>query len=252
MRLHERPSLVVTGGSSGIGAAVCLAAARSGWHVWIGYATGGDRAATLAAEIRELGHLASIVALPLDNPEVLVKGVERVARPPLPAAAVLCGGPAPDVSPLLRLTPDHFRYQLECAVVGHSIFITELWRQCFRRRGGGHVLAVLSAAQGPVTAPHMASYVAAKGGFEALLRAAAAELGRAGLRISVVRPGYVETPMLDAFEPRLLDLARHSAPGRRFLQPTQVAEALVAGLLAPPEPGVVAELPLERAKVASA
>jgi 3-oxoacyl-[acyl-carrier protein] reductase len=98
----------------------------------------------------------------------------------------------------------------------------------------------------------MASYVAAKGGFEALLRAAAAELGRAGLRVSVVRPSYVETPMLDAFEPRLLDLARHAAPGRRFLQPTVVAEALVAGLLAPPAPGVVAELPLDRAKVASA
>jgi NAD(P)-dependent dehydrogenase (short-subunit alcohol dehydrogenase family) len=252
MRLHERPSLVVTGGSSGIGAAVCLAAARSGWHVWVGYATGGDRAATLAAEIRELGHSASIVALPLDNPAVMLKGVERMARPPMPAAAILCGGPAPDISPFPRLAPDHFRYQLECAVVGHSVLIGELWRQCFRRRSGGHILAVLSAAQGPATAPYMASYVAAKGGFEALLRAAAAELGRAGLRVSVVRPGFVETPMLDVFEPRLLDLARQSAPARRFLQPTEVAEALLAGLLAPPAPGAVAELPLGQARVAFA
>jgi NAD(P)-dependent dehydrogenase (short-subunit alcohol dehydrogenase family) len=53
MRLHERLSLVVTGGSSGIGAAVCLAAARAGWHVWIGYARGGDRAAALAAAITD-------------------------------------------------------------------------------------------------------------------------------------------------------------------------------------------------------
>jgi 3-oxoacyl-[acyl-carrier protein] reductase len=252
MRLHDRPSLVVTGGSSGIGAAVCLAAARSGWHVWVGYASGGDRAATIAAEIRELGHSASIVALPLGSPELLVKGVERMARPPVPSAAILCGGPAPDVRPFLRLEPDDFRRQLDCTVVGHSVLIGELWRQCFRRRGGGHILAVLSAAQGPTTAPYMASYVAAKGGFEALLRAAAAELGRGGLRVSVVRPGFVETPMLDAFEPRLLDLARQSTPSRRFLQPTEVAEALVAGLLAPPAPGVVAELPLDRRKVAHA
>jgi 3-oxoacyl-[acyl-carrier protein] reductase len=152
----------------------------------------------------------------------------------------------------VKLTADQFRHQLDCAVVGHHVLLAELWRQCFRPRGGGYVLAVLSAAQGPATAPHMAGYVAAKGGFEALLRAAAAELGRAGLRISVVRPGYVETPMLDAFDARLLDRARAASPGRRFLRPSDVASALVAALHCPPGPGVVGEIPLDGAQAGAA
>ena len=123
--------------------------------------------------------------------------------------------------------------------------MTEAWKRCFRARGGGQVLAVLSAAQGPPAAPHMAAYVAAKNGLEGLLNAAIAELGRGGLRIGVVRPGYVETPMLEAFEPLLLERARASMPDQRFIRPETVAEALMRGLANPGSAGGIAELPLE-------
>ena len=247
MQFNDRQSLVVTGGSSGIGAAVCMAAARSGWHVWIGYDKGRNRATALATDIMDLGHSATPIALPLGDPDRLRIGVETIASKQPPAtAAVLCGGPPPDVSSLLKLTPDQFRQQLEYAVVGNAVLVAALWRLCFRRSGGGHLLAVLSAAQWPSVAPHMASYVAAKGGFEALLRAAVAELGSAGLRVSVVRPGYVETPMLDAFDERFLERARKVATDQRFLQPAEVAGALVATLRKPPEAGAVAEVALER------
>ena len=45
----SRPAVVVTGGSSGIGAELCRAAAAAGWHVWVGYGAGAVRAETLAA-----------------------------------------------------------------------------------------------------------------------------------------------------------------------------------------------------------
>ena len=249
----EPRSLVVTGGSSGIGAAVALAAARSGWHVWIGYVAGRDRAAALAAEISDLGHSATPIRLPLDDTDDLRRGVDTMAASRFPpSAAILCGGLPPDVRPLLKLTPDQFRRQFECAVVGNATLLAELWRLCFRRRGGGHVLAVLSAAQGPSVAPHMASYVAAKGGFEALLRAAVAELGPAGLRVSVARPGYVETPMLDAFDARFLERARDKSGSHRFLQPCEVAGALVSALRTPPDGATVGEIAIEQPQVAFA
>lgn len=243
-----RPALVVTGGSSGIGAELCRRAARAGWRVWIGYATGEDRARRLAAEIVERGGEAGAVSLPLHDPEAIRRGVAVLADDASPVtAAALCGSPAPDLGSFTRQTPEQFRRQFDCAVVGNHTLAVELWRRCFRARGGGHLLAVLSAAQGgPQTASHMAGYVAAKGGLEAMLRAAAAELGRAGLRISVIRPGYVETPMLAAFEPRLLERARSAAPGGRFLGPADVAGALMKGLRHPPEPGEFAELAVDQ------
>src|SRR3546814_8824222 len=88
----------------------------------------------------------------------------------------------------------------------------------------------------------MAAYNAAKNGLGGLLNAAAAELGCGGLRIGIVRPGYVETPMLQAFEPLLLERARG---GKSFLQPETVAQAMLRGLTHPGTAGVVAELPLD-------
>lgn len=247
----DAPSLVVTGGSSGIGAALCRAAARRGWHVWVGYAGGAARAERIAEEIAATGGAATPVALPLDAADRLADGIAAIAASRLvPEAVALCGAPAPDVAPFTKLSADQLRRQLEPVVVGNHALLAALWRECFRPRGGGHVLAVLSAALGPETAPHMAGYVAAKGGLEALLRAAAAELGRAGLRVSVVRPGYVETPMLNAFQPLLLERARASAPGGSFLAPGDVAGVLLNGLEAPPPPGTLSELTIRETTAA--
>lgn len=241
-----KPSLIVTGGSSGIGAALCRLAALHGWPVWIGYNTGAERAQSLADKLTAAGGSARPVALPLDNPEQLRNAVAQIAgQDSAVSALALCAAPAPDVASLLKLTPDHFRRQYEAAVIGNHALLTETWKRCFRARGGGQVLAVLSAAQGPPTAPHMAAYVAAKNGLEGLLNAAIAELGRGGLRIGVVRPGYVETPMLQAFEPLLLERARASTPDQRFIRPETVAEALMRGLANPGSAGGITELPLE-------
>lgn len=238
-----RSSLIVTGGSSGIGAALCRLAAARDWHVWIGYGKGAERARALAEDLTAQGHSARPVALPLEDPEQLRDAIAHIAhQDDAVSALALCAAPAPDVASLLKLTPEHFRRQYEAAVIGNHVLLTETWRRCFRARGGGQVVAVLSAAQGPPAAPHMAAYIAAKNGLEGLLNAAAAELGRGGLRIGVIRPGYVETPMLQAFEPLLLERARG---GTSFLRPETVAQALLRGLTHPGAAGAVAELPLD-------
>lgn len=241
--LPERPAVVVTGGSSGIGAELCRRAAHRGWHVWIGYAAGANRAEQLATDLQYKGCSATAISLPLHDPDKLRAGIAVIASHPSDAQAlVLCGSPPPDVVSLLKLAPEQIRHQLECGVVGNHVLLTEFWRHCLRRRGGGHVIAVLTAALGPPAAAYMAGYIAAKGGLAALLEAAATELGRAGLRISALRPGYVETPMLEVFQPLLLERARALAPGQRFLTPDDIALVILQALESPPPPGIVAEL----------
>lgn len=240
-------SVLVTGGSSGIGAEFARAAAHRGWQVWLGYATGEDRARQLAGELAEGGAKVFPVRLPLDDSAGLEAGMARViAEGPLPQAAVLCGSPPPDVASLLKLTEASLRHQLECAVIGNHALLSRLWRHCFRSHGGGHVLAVLSAAQGPRPTPHMAGYVTAKGALESLLYAAAAEWGAAGLGISLIRPGFVDTPMLQAFPPLLIERALGQSAA--LLSPRDVALTLIQALDNPPAPGMVAEVPLRLRK----
>ena len=64
------------------------------------------------------------------------------------------------------------------------------------RAGGGSVVAISSIAA-PLTHPYMAPYCVSKAGLEALVRNAADELGRAGVRVNAVRPGLVRTELAD-------------------------------------------------------
>lgn len=64
------------------------------------------------------------------------------------------------------------------------------------RAGGGAVVAISSIA-GPLTHPFMAPYCVSKAGLETLVRNAADELGRAGVRVNAIRPGLVRTELAD-------------------------------------------------------
>jgi NAD(P)-dependent dehydrogenase (short-subunit alcohol dehydrogenase family) len=92
----------------------------------------------------------------------------------------------------------------------------------------------------------MAGYVTAKGALESLLYAAAAEWGAGGLSISLIRPGFVDTPMLHAFPPLLIERALGQSAS--LLSPRDVAAALLHALDNPPAPGMVVEVPLRLKK----
>jgi NAD(P)-dependent dehydrogenase (short-subunit alcohol dehydrogenase family) len=62
--------------------------------------------------------------------------------------------------------------------------------------GGGAIVAISSIAA-PLTHPYMAPYCVSKAGLEALVRNAADELGRGGVRVNAVRPGLVRTELAD-------------------------------------------------------
>lgn len=62
--------------------------------------------------------------------------------------------------------------------------------------GGGAIVAISSIAA-PLTHPYMAPYCVSKAGLEALVRNAADELGRAGVRVNAIRPGLVRTELAD-------------------------------------------------------
>lgn len=234
--------LVITGGSSGIGAALATAAAAQGISVTIGHDSGQERAEALRDRIMASGGRASVAHLPLHHPATLVDNLRRLSADVTPDALVLCGWPAPLVVSFTRQMPDDILLQC-AAVAGSHAAIAAAWRLWWRKRRAGHVVAVLTSALGPPAAPHMAGYVAAKGGLRSLLDAAAAELGPAGLRISTVSPGFIETGMLKSFDSRLMDRARAAMPGGRFLVPAEVAEVMLGAIRHPPEPGVVKAWP---------
>jgi NAD(P)-dependent dehydrogenase (short-subunit alcohol dehydrogenase family) len=103
-----------------------------------------------------------------------------------------------------------------------ALFCAQLAVPELKRRGGGSIVFV-SSVQAYVTLPGCVPYAAAKAGLVAAARALAPEVGRHGIRVNVIAPGTIDTPMLH----------RDLSGMDRFLE--QVADANALGRIGRPE-----------------
>lgn len=212
-------SFLVSGGSGGIGGAVCEALAERGLRPLVGY----HRNARAAEQIAErTGGRA--LALDLNDPESIAKAAAVLELESL-AGVVLAGSPAPSLVPFGKISPAEMDLQWRVNVLGPQQLLAELVRRCFRKQKTGVVVGVLSQAMGAEGSPAasgMGAYVIAKHGMAGVLALLAAEYP--WLRVRTVKPGYTETAMLTAFDPRFLELQREKAA---FQTPAAVASLII-------------------------
>ena len=176
------PTAVVTGASSGIGAATAHALAGAGFHVVLG-ARRLDRCEKIAAEIGG-------TALPLD-----VTDQESVAEfaAAVPEARVLINnaGGAKGMSPVAEADEDDWRWMFETNVMG-TLRVTKALLPTLIASGDGHIVTITSiAALGPYD--NGAGYTGAKHAQAMLHRTLRAELLGQPVRLTEILPGLVET-----------------------------------------------------------
>ena len=198
---------VVTGASSGIGAAVSARLLAQGWAV-----TGVSRTPPAPG----IDHLA------LDLTSAAPAGL-REALGGLPVQAFVHAAGILRVAPLGRLEGGEglamWKLHVDCACMLADVLLPAMTT-------GGRV--VLIGSRTATGSPGRSQYAASKAALVGLARSWAAEVAPRGITVNVVAPGATETPMLN-------DPARGSVPPRmppigRFVQPGEVA-ALVAFLL---------------------
>lgn len=215
---------LVSGGSGGIGAAVCELLAARGYAPVVGYARHAEAADRVAQR-----HGGITLALDLADEASIDAAVARLDALPVLAGVVLAGSPPLSLVPFGKITGDEMRLQWRVNVMGPQRLLAELVRRCFRRHKQGAVVGVLTRAMGDPAArgiegaaSGMGAYVIAKHGMAGMLAMLAADYP--WLRVRAVWPGYTETPMLAAFDERFLAMQREKAP---FQTPEQVASLIV-------------------------
>jgi NAD(P)-dependent dehydrogenase (short-subunit alcohol dehydrogenase family) len=219
------PWYVVSGGSGGIGAAVCEQLASRGFRPIVCY----HHNRQAAEEVAERTNGAA-QELDLTREQSITLAVERIAELPLVAGVVLAGSPPPNPMPFGRIASEDLHLQWQVNVHGPQRLLAELVRRCFRKHKSGSVVGILTQAMGDAEKPAaagMGAYVIAKFGLAGVLAAAAADYP--WLRVASVKPGYTETRMLRAFDERFLELARQRAP---FQTPDQVASLVLQEIFA--------------------
>lgn len=221
-------TVVVTGGNTGIGAAIAEAAGAAGGNVVIDYVVHPELNADIAAEIEGSGGKAVAVQ---DDVSVVARLEDLVAR------AVATYGRL-DVfvnnagietrQSLLETTEADYDRVMGIDLKG-AYFGAQLAAKQFVAQGGGGVIVNISSVHEDWPMPGNAAYCVAKGGMRMLTRTAGVELGAHGIRMVGVAPGAVDTPinastMADAEKTAKLNAA---IPMGRVAAPEEIAAAVV-------------------------
>jgi len=223
--LPEPDSFLVSGGSGGIGGAVCERLALRGFTPVVGYCRNRQAAEIVATR-------TGGIVLELDltsNSSIDLACAKLAARESNVAGLVLAGSPPPSIGPFGNITAEDMMRQWQVNVMGPQLLLAGLVRHCFRKTKSGSVVGVLTRAMGTgigTAASNMGAYVIAKYGLAGVLAALAADYS--WLRVSSVSPGYTETPMLSVFDERFLASQRARQP---FQTPDDVAQQIVEAAL---------------------
>jgi NADP-dependent 3-hydroxy acid dehydrogenase YdfG len=182
MTANDRPTAVVTGASSGIGAATARALGAAGFHVVLG-ARRVERCEEIAKEIDG-------IALSLD---VTDRGSVRAFADAVPEAKLLVNnaGGAKGLEPVADADEDDWRWMWETNVAG-TLRLTQAFLPKLRASGDGHIVTVTSIAALDFY-DNGAGYTGAKHAQAMLHRTLRGELLGEPIRITEICPGMVET-----------------------------------------------------------
>jgi NAD(P)-dependent dehydrogenase (short-subunit alcohol dehydrogenase family) len=223
------PLVVVTGGSRGIGAAICRRLAVDGWDVVVGYRHDRTAAERVADDVRAPGRRALAVAADVtDEAEVesLLAAAEALGRV---TGLVTSAGAATAVGRLEDLPVAAIRADLELDLLGTLLPIRAAIPR-LRAAGGGAVVTISSGAATLGSPGEYVHYAAAKAGVDALTVGLSKELADDGIRVNAVAPGLVRTDFhLDPGRP---DRIARTVPMQRAGEPEEIAAA-VSWLLSP-------------------
>ncbi len=209
-------TVLITGGSRGIGAAAVEAFSKAGHRVFFLY----EKNHAAAQAVAEKTGAAAICCDVADGEAV------RAAFAKLPALDVLVCNAGISQYGLLSQTPEETWDRVFAVNVKGIYHCVNAAMAGFLKKQKGCVITV-SSMWGQVGASCEAAYSASKGAVIALTQALAKELGPSGIRVNCVAPGVILTDMCAQVAPEILEEMAREAPVSRNGRPEDVAQAML-------------------------
>jgi NAD(P)-dependent dehydrogenase (short-subunit alcohol dehydrogenase family) len=193
---------VVTGGMSGIGAAIAERLRSDGLRVLVAdLAAGAEMVLDISAPEQVADHAAV-----LGEVDVLVN----------------CAGVVGPNRPLWEVSPEDWRKTLEVNLDG-AFLMCRATIPGMRERGWGRIVNIASVA-GKEGNPNLSAYSASKAGLIGMTKSLGKELATDGVLVNAVAPAVIATPMNEATAPEVLDYMVAKIPMQRLGRPDEVAE----------------------------
>ncbi|MCP4107781.1 MAG: 3-oxoacyl-[acyl-carrier-protein] reductase [Desulfobacteraceae bacterium] len=225
MSEDSKRTIVVTGGSRGIGRAVCLSFARPGVQIYFNYSSAGDAASETEKLITEAGGQASGMRVNVaDESEVAEFFKKIISETGRVDVLVNNAGIARD-GLLVRMKEKDWDDVININLKG-AFNCTKIAAKSMIKQRYGRIINV-SSVVGVTGNPGQANYVASKAGVIGFTKAVAKELASRNITVNAIAPGYIETDMTTSMTEKAKEAMVSAIPMGRVGNPDDVAAVAV-------------------------
>ena len=223
--------LLVTGGSRGIGAAVCRLGAKAGYRLAINYASNQAAADALVGDIKAGGGDAFAVKGDVGSEADILAMFEAVDRSWGRLDAFVNNAGIVDAKARVdEMSAARLERMMRINVVGSILCAREAVKRMSTRHGGkGGAIVNISSAAAVLGAPdNYVDYAASKGAIDTFTIGLAREVALEGIRVNAVRPGIIDTDIhASGGQPDRVALIQDTLPMKRAGTADEVANAVL-------------------------
>lgn len=225
---------LVTGGSRGIGRAICSKMAEMGYYVIINYKGNVDAANETLALVKQKGSDGELLQFDVANKEeiknILGSWIEKNTDKAIEVLVNNAG--IKDDTLMMWMKDEQWENVLDTSL-GGFFYVTRTVLNSMLLKKYGRIINVVSLS-GLKGLPGQVNYSAAKAGVIGGTKALAQEVGRRGITVNAVAPGFIKTDMTEGLSEKELT---SMIPVKRFGTPEEVAHAV--GFLASADAGYI-------------
>lgn len=224
------PVALITGASSGIGAATALLAAERGYNVAFTYLNQLQEAGSIAAKITALGRDVFYSKVDLSSEADILNWFAQVDKR-FPHIDLLVNNAAILRQKLFRdIKADELTHLFAVNVIGSFLCAREAVKRMSKSEGGrgGSIINISSVASRIGSPFEYIDYAATKGAIDSFTLGLAKEVAGEGIRVNAVRPGIINTTMhKKGGEPGRIQRVAPSVPMQRAGEPEEIAKTVL-------------------------
>ncbi len=229
-KVLEGKRALVTGGSRGIGAAICVALARMGADIFINFAGNRDAAEKVADAVRDAGTSAVLLQFDVADYQAAKQAIKGAIKEHGAFHILVNNAGITRDGLLARMKEADWDRVVEVNLKG-AFNCTQAVTMAMMKERWGRIINV-SSVVGTMGNPGQANYAATKAGIEGFTKSVAREMASRGITANAVAPGFIETDMTAELPEKLKEQLLAEIPLGRMGTPEDVAAA-VAFLASP-------------------
>ena len=225
MAAPETKVVIVTGGSRGIGRAVCLSLADAQTHIFFNYVSSEAAAQETCRFIQQTGAKATAVKVDVTSEQQVAGFVKQVIDEGGRIDVLVNNAGVTRDGLIVRMKEQDWDAVLDTNLKGAFFHIKHCTKTMMKQRAG-RIINITSVV-GVTGNPGQANYVASKAGIVGLTKAVAKEVASRGITVNAVAPGYIETDMTTSLSEKARDAIVSMIPLGGIGRPEDVAGVVV-------------------------